>query len=179
MTNQVLAALAQARMRAAPMFARWCELNGASWCPAVPADVAKFVSDCASLGIERLWPAVQEISKAHVSLGLADPTLGGLAAAAIGDVAGISPPRSWPSERKQHFRSLPYDMQVYLASREEQRDRAVRRAQNEAAVAKQKTNERSKPATTDEGAEIHDLKGNEVDASPDAGGPHPANPSRN
>ncbi len=64
-------------MRAAPMFARWCELNGASWCPAAPADVAKFVSDCASLGIERLWPAVQEISKAHVSLGLADPTLGG------------------------------------------------------------------------------------------------------
>ena len=63
MTNPVLAALAQARMRAAPMFARWCELNGASWCPAAPADVAKFVTDCASLGIERLWPAVQEISK--------------------------------------------------------------------------------------------------------------------
>jgi hypothetical protein len=179
MTNQVLAALAQARLRAAPMFARWCELNGASWCPAAPADVAKFVTDCASVGIERLWPAVQEISKAHVSLGLADPTLGGLAAAAIGDVAGICPPRSWPSESKQHFRSLPYDVQVYLARREEQRDRAVRRAQNEAAIARRKTSERLKPATTDEGVKAHDLKGNEVGASPDAGGPHPANPSRN
>src|ERR1700728_269135 len=124
MTNPVLAALAQARMRAAPMCARVCDLNAASWCPAAPATVAKFVTDCASLGIERLWPAVQEISKAHISLGLADPTLGGVAAAAISDVAGISPPRSWPNERKQRFRSLPYDVQVHLANHEEQRDRA-------------------------------------------------------
>jgi hypothetical protein len=98
-TNPVLAALAQARMRAAPMFARWCELNGVGLCPAAPADVAKFVADCASLGIERLWPAVQEISAVHRSLGLADPTLGGVVAAAISDVAGIEPPRSWPGDR--------------------------------------------------------------------------------
>jgi hypothetical protein len=70
MKSPVLAALAQARSRAAPMFAKWCELNGISFCPAAPADVARFVSDCASLGIERLWPAVQKISKLHVSLGL-------------------------------------------------------------------------------------------------------------
>ena len=74
MTNLVLAALAQARFRAAPMFARWCELNGTSFCPAAPATVARFVKDCAALGIERLWPAVQDISRQHASLGLADPT---------------------------------------------------------------------------------------------------------
>jgi hypothetical protein len=164
MTNPVLAALAQARMRAAPMFARWCDLNGASWCPAGPATVAKFVTDCASLGIETLWPAVQEISKAHVSLGLADPTLGGVAAAAISDVAGVAPPRSWPNERKQRFRSLPYDVQVYLANHEEQRDRAVRRAQNEAAIARQKLRVSERPQTaTIEGARINDFKGNEID----------------
>lgn len=77
MTSPVLAALAQARFRAAPAFARWCELNGASFCPAAPAIVARFVRDCAALGIGRLWPAIQDISKLHVSLGLADPTLGG------------------------------------------------------------------------------------------------------
>jgi hypothetical protein len=71
------------------------------------------------IGIERLWPAVQEISNAHVSLGLADPTLGGVAAAAISDVGGILPPRSWPNQRKQRFSSLPYDVQVYLVSDEE------------------------------------------------------------
>src|SRR6185312_605016 len=138
MTNPVLAALAQARHRAAPMFARWCELNGACFCPAAPAMVARFVRDCAALGIERLWPAVQEISKQHVSLGLADPTLGGAATAAINDVAGVLPPRSWPGDQKQCFKSLPYDLQAFLAEHEARREKALRRAQNEAASARKK-----------------------------------------
>ncbi|MFX6213897.1 hypothetical protein ABTF16_22965, partial [Acinetobacter baumannii] len=62
MGNPVLAALAQARLQAAPTFVRWCALRGVTPCPAVPDAVARFVADCASLGIERLWPAVQEIS---------------------------------------------------------------------------------------------------------------------
>jgi hypothetical protein len=137
-TNPVLAALALARMRAAPMFAKWCELNGLSPCPAAPADVARFVSDCAALGIERLWPAVQEISKLHTSVGLADPTSGGVAAVAISDIAKIDAPRSWPDDRKHRFKSLPYDLQLYVAAHELQREKALRRAQNEAAVARQK-----------------------------------------
>jgi hypothetical protein len=161
MTSPVLAALAQARWRAAPMFARWCELNSVSFCPAAPADVAKFVADCASLGIERLWPAVQEISKVHVTLGLADPTLGGAAAAAINDVAGIDPPRSWPSDRKQRFKSLPYDLQVYVAAHEAQREKAVRRAQNEAATARQKlaAGPQTQTATTQE-SKVHETTAN-------------------
>jgi hypothetical protein len=143
--HPVLAALAQARMRAAPMFARWCELNGVGLCPAAPADVAKFVADCASLGIERLWPAVQEISVMHRSLGLADPTLGGVVAAIISDVAGIDPPRSWPSDRKQRFKSLPYDLQLYVAAHEAQREKVLRRAQNEAAAARRKLAAVAKP----------------------------------
>ncbi len=138
MTSPVLAALAQARLRAAPMFARWCELNGLSSCPAAPATVARFVTDCAALGIERLWPAIQEISGLHLSLGLADPTLRGVAGDAINQIAGIPPPRSWPGERKERFKSLPYDLQVYIAGHEMQREKALRRAQNEAASARQK-----------------------------------------
>jgi hypothetical protein len=135
-TNPVLAALAQARMRDAPMFVKWCELNGLSPCPAMPAHIARFIVDCAPLGIERLWPAIQDISRLHVSVGLADPTLGGVVAKAIGDLAGIDPPRSWPAAHKQRFKSLPYDLQVYVAAHEAQRERALRRAQNEAAYAR-------------------------------------------
>lgn len=165
----MLAALAQARMRAAPMFAKWCELNGATWCPAAPSDVARFVIDGASLGIERLWPAVQEISKAHSSLGLADPTLGGVAAAAINEVGGISPPRSWPADRKQRFMSLPHDLQVYVAVHEVQREKALRRAQNEAAIVRQKLAalQAQQTARTDEitaeGTAADDRKGREID----------------
>ena len=135
-TNPVLAALAQARMRAAPMFVKWCELNGLSPCPAAPAQVARFIVDCTPLGIERVWPAIQDISRLHVSVGLADPTLGGVAAKAIGDLGGIDPPRSWPADHKQRFKSLPYDLQVYVASHEARREKALRRAQNEAANAR-------------------------------------------
>lgn len=150
--NPVLVALAQARMRAAPMFVKWCELNAVSSYPAAPTTIAQFVADCASIGIDRLWPAVQEISRLHVAAGLADPTLGGAAAAAISDLAGIVPPRSWPDDRKQRFRSLPYDLQVYVAAHETQREKALRRAQNEAAAARQKVeaNQQSKSRTTGE-----------------------------
>jgi hypothetical protein len=142
--NPVLAALAQARMRAAPMFVKWCELNGLPPCPAAPAHVARFVVDCAPLGIERLWPAIQDVSRLHVSVGLADPTLGGVAAEAISELAGIDPPRSWPAGPKQRFKSLPYDLQVYVAAHEAQREKALRRAQNEAANARQKLAARPK-----------------------------------
>jgi hypothetical protein len=137
-TIPLLTAFAQARRRDNSLFGNWCELNGVASCPAAPAAVAKFVSDCASLGIERLWPAVQEISAAHVSFGLADPTLGGVAAAAINAVAGVAPPRAWPADRKQRFKSLPYDLQVYVAAHEARREKEIRRAQNDAAAARQK-----------------------------------------
>ena len=125
-------------MRAAPMFVKWCELNGLSPCPAAPAHVARFLVDCTPLGIERLWPAIQDISRLHVSVGLADPTLGGVVAEALSDLAGVDPPRSWPASDKHRFKSLPYDLQVYVAAHEAQREKALRRAQNEAANARQK-----------------------------------------
>jgi len=136
--NPVLVALAQARTRTAPLFARWCELNGASFCPARPADIARFVFDCASLGIQRLWPALQDVSKHHVSLGLADPTLGSPVANAVSTIAGVDPPRSWADADKQRFRLLPYDMQLLVVSCDIRREKALRRAQNEAAAARQK-----------------------------------------
>jgi hypothetical protein len=100
---------------------------------------------------------VQEISKLHASLGLADPTLGDPAAAAIGEVAGIQPPRSWPDDRKQQFKSLPYDLQHFIAGHEQQREKALRRAQNEAAAARQKLAECQQPSTkTNDGAEANE-----------------------
>ncbi len=125
-------------MRAAPMFVKWCELNGVEPRPAAPANVARFIADCAPLGIERLWSAVQEISRLHADVGLADPTLGGPVAAAISDLAKIDPPRSWPTGRKERFKLLPYDLQLHVAVHESQREKALRRAQNEAASVRRK-----------------------------------------
>jgi hypothetical protein len=169
MANPVLAALAQARLRAAPMFARWCELNGAAFCPAAPATVAKFVADCGPLGMTRLWPAVQDISRTHVTLALADPTLGGVAAAAISEVAGVAAPRSWPEDRKRQFSLLPYDIQRFIAEHEGQREKALRRAQNETAMLRRTLAAAQRPTSGNEPTnETPEVKGNEIDVKPSA-----------
>jgi hypothetical protein len=113
-------------------FERWCELSNAKALPAAPMLVARFVADLAPLGMSAIWPAVQEISRAHYTIGLADPTLGGLVSAAINEIAKIDPPRSWPADQKRRFQQLPYDLQLYVTNREKQRDAEVRRAQNKA-----------------------------------------------
>jgi hypothetical protein len=46
------------------------------------------------------------------------------------------PPRSWTKEAKLRFLELPADLQAYLVVREKQRDREMRRSQNEAAEAR-------------------------------------------
>jgi len=45
----------------------------------------------------------------------------------------IEPPRSWTKEAKERWDALPPETQEYLAQREQERDREVRRSQNEAA----------------------------------------------
>ncbi|MGJ4945876.1 hypothetical protein ACQR1W_35305 [Bradyrhizobium sp. HKCCYLS1011] len=136
MINPVLEALARARQQSAPLFARWCAREGAMFCPATPVAVARFVRDCAGLGMAQLWGALQDISRLHTSKGLADPTLNEPVAFAVNAVSGIVPPRSWPADRKERFKTLPYDVQAFVASHEVARERTLRRAQNEAAAAR-------------------------------------------
>jgi hypothetical protein len=45
----------------------------------------------------------------------------------------IEPPRSWKADEKERFKSLPRETQAYLAERETERDREIRRSQNDAA----------------------------------------------
>lgn len=119
-------------------FENWCALHRVQPLPAAPADVAQFVTDCAELGMDELWPMLQEISREHYLVGLADPTLGGAVSTAIVPIAKIEAPRAWPREHKANFARLPYDLQLYLSGHGAQREKVVRRAQNEAAEAKQK-----------------------------------------
>lgn len=49
------------------------------------------------------------------------------------ELPSIDPPRSWTKEARERFQSLPRETQEYIAEREQERDREVRRSQNEAA----------------------------------------------
>ena len=105
--------------------------------PTAPSAVARFVADIAPAGIEKVWQEVSAVSRAHYLIGLADPTSAGPVSAALNAIARIDPPRSWPKEHKFRFTALPYDLQVYVAGHEKRRETEIRRAHNEAAMAKQ------------------------------------------
>jgi hypothetical protein len=111
-------------------------LNGVQPLPASPATVAKFVSDIAELGIERVFEEVQQIGRSHYVIDVADPTLSGPVAVAMNEISKIKPPRSWLGPLQQRFLTLPWDIQKQIAERETEREQVVRRAQNEAAEAK-------------------------------------------
>ncbi len=45
----------------------------------------------------------------------------------------IEPPKSWTKDEQERFQTFPRELQAYLAEREQERDRDLRRRQNEAA----------------------------------------------
>lgn len=127
------------------MFQKYCDLHGFSSRPAAPTTIARFINGIADLGIDKVWEAVQEISRAHYTVGLPDPTLGsGLVTSAVNAISKIEPPRSWSGPLKSRFLSLPYDIQREISRREIERDRAVRTAQNEAGALRNKLKELEK-----------------------------------
>lgn len=120
-------------------FAAWCEMMNVRSCPARPAVLAGFIVELSrTIPATDLIKAAADIADWHLLFGLANPSATPIVLAALDRIAAIDPPRSWPKEQKHRFRALPHDLQVYIAKREKERDRAVRRAQNSAAS--QRTN---------------------------------------
>jgi hypothetical protein len=118
------------------MWEKWCSLRGESAIPASPTIIARFIKDVAPMGIDRVWPAVLEISRAHYTIALPDPTFSYPVTTAINALSKLDPPRSWPAQEKARFLTLPYDIQSILAKRQADADRQVRRLQNEVATLK-------------------------------------------
>ena len=135
MTNPVQDVLAE-RVQAISLFENWCRSKGACSCPALPGVVSAFVVDCEVFGIDKLIEIVAAISNIHTSRGFADPTFGPVSAE-LNRISGIGIPRSWSKEHWPIFRALPYALQVYLIENGKVRDRAVKQAQNEAAMLRQ------------------------------------------
>jgi hypothetical protein len=139
MSSPVMQALHNQRLQEASAWGRWAILHKLRPLPASPADVARFIRDAEPLAlIDEIFKWVGEISASHLENGYADPTAGGQATAAMNAISKLEPPRSWRRDMKERFFSLPWDVQDYLTQRENQRDREVRKAQNEAGDARQK-----------------------------------------
>jgi hypothetical protein len=122
------------------MFAKWAALNGVQALPASPAAVAavaKFVHDISYLGAERVWDEIMQIRREHWVRNLADPCIGmGPVSEAMNRISKVVAPRSWRAEAKEEFMWLPYPVQLEIVRRDAEREREMRRAQNEVAEMK-------------------------------------------
>jgi len=134
------------------MFKDWCSLRGEQAIPASPTIIARFIADVAPMGIDRVWPAVLEISRAHYVIGLPDSTQSFPVASAINELSKLEPPRSWPAAEKLRFATLPYDIQKCIATRERDRDHQIRTMQNEFAKLKKESKHADAKTNTDAAA---------------------------
>jgi hypothetical protein len=64
---------------------------------------------------------------------VSNPVIEALIHARVADI--VDPPRSWNAQMKQVFLTLPPHVQVFLAARDRERDREVRRCQNDRTAA--------------------------------------------
>jgi hypothetical protein len=128
------------------MWSKWCALRGEQAIPASPTIIARFIADISPLGIDRVWPEILQISRAHYTVGLPDVTNSFPVANAINELSKLEPPRSWPAAEKPRFLTLPYDIQLTISKREADRDKQIRTMQNEFAKLKKET-ENARTAT--------------------------------
>ena len=111
----------------------WCAMRRARAFPVTPALLAQFVAEHAASPIEALTSAVSHIAEFDMAHGLANPAATPAVERALSAVAAIAPPRSWPKAEAARFEALPFALKRYVARREQERDRELRRAQNQAA----------------------------------------------
>ena len=74
----------------------------------------------------------------HDAAGLSNPVRCVLPRMALEGIVKTDPPRSWPSSSKAEWSLLPVDIRHILVEREQQRDTALRRKQNELAEEKKR-----------------------------------------
>jgi hypothetical protein len=119
-------------------FVNWCEAKGVRSFPAQPATVAQFILENAGLGIDVISEVVGHIADMHEAAGLANPVATWIVAEAMDRIdSGIEAPRSWPKEHKWRFYQLPCILRRYVFAHDRQRETTVRKAQSEAAKARQ------------------------------------------
>ena len=122
------------------IFGEWAASKSVRKCPAKPHVVAAFCIEQHQMGaapqvILAMLAAVEALHDYH---GLSNPVRTSAVRAALDTIIKVDPPRSWPREDKVRFAQLDPDIRQVIAEREALRDRALRRAQNEAVEAKKR-----------------------------------------
>jgi hypothetical protein len=132
------------RMRLAE-FVKWCGEYNVRACAAKPATVATWVLSHGHLGADAVMDTLSAIEALHNYHGLSLPTKSAIVCRALEQVFKAEPPRSWKSEEKLLFAALPQDIQQIIGRRERDRERELRRLQNEVSELKKLKTDAAKP----------------------------------
>jgi hypothetical protein len=128
------------------LFASWCQLRGVHHLPAPVQSVAQFVMECGHLAPEVLHAELIALDVEHERFMYAPPARSTVVVQALNKVHPVDPPRSWPKSSHELFLSLPWGIQRMIVMREHERDRALSKAQNEAAEMRKRVAELEKRA---------------------------------
>ena len=144
-------ALAKDVLERLDIFGKWCASKQARKCPAKPKTVAAFALAQHELGataqvVLAMLAAIEALHEYH---GLSNPVRTIAVRAALETIIKVDPPRSWPREDKVRFAQLDPDIRQVIARREADRDRQLRRLQNEAAERRHNGAD-TKPVQTDD-----------------------------
>ena len=122
-------------------FVQWTTKTNARYCPAKPLTVAAYVLEQSATGAstEKLLQSLDAIGRLHDLHNLASPVGTHAVRAALESVTGFEPPRSWKAEEKELFVTLPAEIKAVVSRREQQREKELRRLQNELAQLKRST----------------------------------------
>ena len=130
-------------------FIAFCNERKVRYCPATPFTVAAYVEGLKGLGIGGIPDLLQAVAELHDQCAHSNPVSTHPVRLALEELAtNTQAPRSWLKEEKQLSWPLPADVRIAIARRDQQRERELRRMQNELAETKRKTGDAEKVAET-------------------------------
>jgi hypothetical protein len=113
-------------------FTRWCAANKVRCLPARPTTIAAYWQAEKDRGKEP-YETLLAIEGLHVFAGLANPVQTPIVRSVTESTIPVDAPRSWTKTEKEEFELLPRHTKQVLLRREKDREKTMRRAQNEAA----------------------------------------------
>ena len=146
-------------------FINWCQMHGVRPLPARPTSVAAYVQFQQDQGIARELVAerLEAIEALHFAASVGNP----VATPVVRTITGastIDAPRSWAKDDKLAFHELPHEVQIIVARREQDRETALRRAQNKFAEElkqiRKETNDANENRAIQQGRQqgLHDIQ---------------------
>jgi hypothetical protein len=120
-------------------FVAWCEAQRVRALPARPTTVAAYLQAQKYRGVQP-FETLLAIEALHILAGMANPVAVPVVRSMI-EGESVVPPRSWTRVEKEEFQLLPRHVQEVLVRRENDRERALRRGQNEIAEERKRLQE--------------------------------------